>query len=399
MKRLMLVLLVVSLLLAVAACGAESTGPRQTITVPSGMVPPGTTVITIPPPAPEQARGFLGGIFGDEDVPPPVIVYQTPAPTTMPIPRTTTTQAAYSSAIIPAERMIIRTADLQLVVTDVAAAIGEITGLAGTYGGFVVSSNSWQDRDRMMGNITFRVNAENFAAAIAALHALAVDVRAESTSGQDVTEEYVDLTARLTNLEAAEAQLLELMAQSGNVSEILEVQRELVKTRGEIEQTRGRLQYLEQSSAMSYISVTLEQSKLAVEFNASTRNAREGEKIYFNPIVSGGFEPYSYEWDFGDGGTSTEYSPDHAYRSDGAYSVSLKVTDDRGNTESFELKDYITVRPGWDAGGIAGGAWNGLVAFFRVLANILIWLGIFSPVWIIVLVILYFAWWRRRKKA
>jgi len=158
------------------------------------------------------------------------------------------------------------------------------------------------------------------------------------------------------------------------------------------------MQYLEQSSAMSYISVTLEQSKLTVEFNAGNRNAREGEQIYFNPIVSGGFEPYSFEWDFGDGATSTEANPNHAYRSDGTYSVSLKVTDDRSNTESSERKDYITVKPGWDAGGVASGAWNGLVGFFRVLANILIWLGIFSPVWIIILVILYFAWWRRRKK-
>ncbi|HJX13518.1 MAG TPA: hypothetical protein VJ377_08330, partial [Dehalococcoidales bacterium] len=61
--------------------------------------------------------------------------------------------------------------------------------------------------------------------------------------------------------------------------------------------------------------------------------------------------------------------------------------------------DYITVLPGWSAGNIAGGAWNGLVGFGRVIADIIIWLGIFSPVWIIIGVILYFAWWRRRKKA
>jgi hypothetical protein len=392
MKRLVLVLLVLSMLVAVAACGAASTGERQTITVPQGTVPPGTTLIAIPSPA-EQAGGFLGGIFdSDEKGPPPVIVTRAPPPTT--------TTVAYSGAniIVPAERMIIRTADLQLVVTDVAAAIGEITGLAGDYGGFVVSSNSWQDRDRMMGNITFRVAAENFNAALAALHGLAVDIRAESTSGQDVTEEYVDLSARLSNLQAAETQLLQLMAQSGNVSEILEVQRELVKTRGEIEQIKGRMQYLEQSAAMSYISVTLEQSRLTVEFNAGTRNAREGEQVFFSANVLGGFEPYSYEWDFGDGATSTEANPGHTYRADGIYSVSLKVTDDRGTTESAERKDYITVKPGWDAGGVASGAWNGVVVFFRVLANILIWVGYFSIVWIPVLVILYFAWWRRRKK-
>ncbi len=108
----------------------------------------------------------------------------------------------------------------------------------------------------MMGNISFRVRAENFDQAMAALHNLADDVRSESTSGQDVTEEYVDLNARLTNLQAAEAQLLKLMEQAGDVSDILAVQQELVQTRGEIEQTKGRMQYLEQSAAMSLIQVT-----------------------------------------------------------------------------------------------------------------------------------------------
>ena len=295
--------------------------------------------------------------------------------------------------------MIVRTANLQLLVTDVGSAIAQITTLASTYGGFVVSSNSWQDRDRMMGNIAFRVRAENFDAAIAALRNLADDVRSESTTGQDVTEEYVDLAARLKNLEAAEAQLLALMERAGDVPDILEVQRELVKTRGEIEQTKGRLQYLEQSSAMSIIQVTLEQSRLSVAFNASTRNVGEGEAVQFTPIISGGFSPYSYAWDFGDGTTSTEEAPSHSYRSDGSFTVSFKVTDDRGNTETSVRRDYITVLPGWDAGNIVSSAWNGLVGFFRLLAGILIWLVIFIPVWIIIGAILYFAWWRRRKRA
>jgi hypothetical protein len=60
---------------------------------------------------------------------------------------------------------------------------------------------------------------------------------------------------------------------------------------------------------------------------------------------------------------------------------------------------YITVLSGWEAGNTSRTAWNGLVAFGHFLVDLLTWLGIFSPVWIIILVILYFAWWRRRKKA
>ena len=72
--------------------------------------------------------------------------------------------------------------------------------------------------------------------------------RSESTTGQDVTEQYTDLDSQLRNLEASEAQLLELMKQAGTVEEILKVQQELTNTRGQIEQIKGQMQYLEQSS-------------------------------------------------------------------------------------------------------------------------------------------------------
>ncbi|GAI28992.1 unnamed protein product, partial [marine sediment metagenome] len=128
------------------------------------------------------------------------------------------------------------------------------------------------------------------------------------------------------------------------------------------------------------------------------RSVKEGEKARFEARIAGGFAPYSYEWDFGDGETSTAEYPTHAYKSAGEYTVSLKVTDDKGNTDSETRSEYITVLPSWSAGSIVSGAWKGLVTFGHVLANIFIWLGIFSPVWIIGGVIVYFAWWRRRKR-
>jgi PKD repeat protein len=295
--------------------------------------------------------------------------------------------------------MIVRTGSMSLIVEDVAKAIEQIVALASSYNGYVVSSNSWRENERLVGNISIRVAVEHFDATIAALRGMAVKVNSESTSGKDVTEEYVDLSAKLRNLEAAETQLLKLMEETGKVTDILEVQRELVKTRGEIEQTKGRMQYLEQSSSLSLVEVNLEQSKLGVEFNASKRSVKTGEKIYFEPRIAGGFVPYSYEWDFGDGITSTSEMPTHAYKSAGSYTVILKVTDDKGYTDSQKRDDYIVVLPGWSAGNIASSAWNGLATFGRVITDIIIWVGIFSPVWIIVGVILYFAWWRRRKKA
>ena len=373
MKRLTLLiiglLLVVCLLVPVACAKA-----------PSAPVP-------APEPAPAPAP-----------MPPPVIeVPPKPAPAA-PSPRPEEPTEVDSGQSWATERMIVRTGDMSLVVADVMTAIERIINLAEGYEGYVVSSNSWREGDRLVGAIAIRVPAERFDDAIRALRELAVEVNSESTSSQDVTEEYIDLSARLHNLEASEKQLLELMKQAGKVEEILEVQRELSKTRGEIEQTKGRMQYLEQTSSTSLVNVRLDQAELDVNFTASTRTVKVGQDVYFDPRIAGGVSPYSYEWDFGDGSTSTDVAPTHAYKSEGSYNVTLKVTDDRGQTVSKERDNYIDVLPGWSAGNVVRAAWNGLAVFGQVLADIFIWLGIFSPVWIVVGGIIYFILWRRRKK-
>jgi len=294
--------------------------------------------------------------------------------------------------------MIVRTAEIALVVNDVAIALDQVADLAESLGGYVVSSKRWKEDERLAGIITIRVPAEDFGDAMESLRRLAVDVTHEDTSAKDVTEEYVDLSAKLKNLEATEEQYLRLMEKAEKVEDILNIQRELSKTRGEIERTKGRMQYLERTSSTSLIRVQLNQAKLDVTFTANKKRIKEGEKVEFEGRVHGGFAPHSYEWDFGDGETSTSAYPVHAYKSVGSYTVSLKVTDDKGNTDTKTRDEYILVRPGWSAGSIASTAWSGLVTFGHVLANIFIWLGIFSPVWIVIGVIVYFAWWRRRKE-
>jgi molybdopterin converting factor small subunit len=381
MKKLLLGLLIIIVLGSVVAC-AEAPGPVRTV-VPATTTTPAPTVA----PAPEvRSFGLTKGIFSDGEsaAPAPVVI--------------TSGNGDVFGPSVPSERMVIRSAYLELVVDDVGASQVQITNLASAFGGFVVSSEIREDKNRLYAAVSFRVDSTRFNEALQALRELAVDIRSESTSGEDVTEEYVDLDSKLRTLEASEAQLLELMKQAGTVEEILEVQRELTDTRSDIEQIKGRMQYLEQSSALAFISVSLEQSKLAVEFYGDPRTVKEGKKVQFVPTVSGGFAPYSYEWDFGDGDTSTEGAPSHTYRNDGTYTVVLKLKDDKGNTADYTRDDYITVLTGWDSGNVARSAWNGLVGFFHVIFDIIIWLGIFSPVWIIILVILYFTWWRKKKK-
>jgi len=159
---------------------------------------------------------------------------------------------------VPAERMIVRNGDISLVVEGVLEARDEIEQLAAGLGGWVVNSNIYGEEEEMRGWISIRVPSEKFDQALAQLRALAVRVTSESTSTQDITEEYVDLQSRLRNAEATESQYLTLLEKAEEVEDILGIYEALSRIRYEIEQIKGRMQYLEQISAMSLISINLE---------------------------------------------------------------------------------------------------------------------------------------------
>ncbi len=98
---------------------------------------------------------------------------------------------------------------------------------------------------------------DKFELALAELRNLAVRVTSESTASRDITEEYVDLQSRLKNAEATEGQYLALLAKATDVEDILRIYERLSQVRREIEQIKGRMQYLERTSSMSLIEVRL----------------------------------------------------------------------------------------------------------------------------------------------
>lgn len=159
------------------------------------------------------------------------------------------------------ERMIIRTGNLTLIVKDTAQAMDQVRGLVETMGGYVVDSTAYRDQGLLRGRMTVRVPAEKFDQAMEQIRGVAVRVESESSSGQDVTEEYTDLSAQLRNLEATETELRELLAtvreRTGKAEDILAVYRELTTIRGEIERVKGRMQYLERMTALATITVEL----------------------------------------------------------------------------------------------------------------------------------------------
>ncbi|MCB9455330.1 MAG: DUF4349 domain-containing protein [Anaerolineaceae bacterium] len=160
------------------------------------------------------------------------------------------------------QRIILRNATLRLVVADAEDALNHIIAMTGEMGGWVVSSSTSltqtaAGQDVVRGSAVVRVPAERLDTALAQIKSGAITVESEMITGQDVTRDYVDVNSQLTNLEAAEAQLLELMNAATESSGVLEIFNQLTVTRGEIERLRGQIQYYDEAAAFSSITVEL----------------------------------------------------------------------------------------------------------------------------------------------
>ncbi len=160
------------------------------------------------------------------------------------------------------QRMIIRTVNMTVLVEDTDAALNEVRSLVASYEGYIADSNRWMINDtQAMAQVTIRVPAESLDAALEALRGMALKVERETSSGQDVTEEYTDIQARLRNLEATETELLALLTEvrenRGKAEEILAIHRELTSIRGQIESLKGRSQYLERMTALATITMEI----------------------------------------------------------------------------------------------------------------------------------------------
>jgi hypothetical protein len=172
--------------------------------------------------------------------------------------------AYIGNAVPPAQqdRLVIQNADYTLVVVDPKAKMDAMTAMAQTMGGFVVSANLYQttspNGDQVPeGTIVIRVPASKLEEALKQVKADVVEIRNETRSGQDVTQEYVDLESRLKNLQAAEAQLTRIMEDANRTEDVMSVFNQLVYYREQIELVKGQMQYYEQSADFSAISARL----------------------------------------------------------------------------------------------------------------------------------------------
>lgn len=156
------------------------------------------------------------------------------------------------------KRKIIKRAQISIKVKSFLETFDSLQGMVESEGGFIADSSSYKsDLGNMSGEISIRIPPENFESLIKKIETLG-DVESKSISGEDITKKYYDLELRLKTKEEMQKRLLLLLAkQTNNVKDLLEVERELGRVRGEIESIKGSLRYYDNLLGMSTITLNL----------------------------------------------------------------------------------------------------------------------------------------------
>jgi hypothetical protein len=166
-----------------------------------------------------------------------------------------------------ADRKIIRNADITIEVPSTVDAQHQVTSIAESNGGFVVTSEAKQRESNDPAQRTLdiklvvRVPSNQFGRAFDEIKKLAGNTPAEQVTSQDVTEDFIDLEARIKTQKALEVQFLEIMRQANKIADALEVQRQIAEVRTEIEKLEGRKRFLENRSSLSTINVNIQTPK------------------------------------------------------------------------------------------------------------------------------------------
>jgi uncharacterized coiled-coil protein SlyX len=157
-----------------------------------------------------------------------------------------------------ANRMIIKNAELSLLMEDVGSGIDRVTQVADDTFGYILSSRTWYQGSFQYATITIGVPVDEFENALRRLRGMAIKVQNETASGTDVSDQYVDLESRLRNLEATEARIRSFLEQAMTVEESLRINQQLTEISAQIEEVKGRMNYLKDRAAYSTITVHLQ---------------------------------------------------------------------------------------------------------------------------------------------
>lgn len=175
----------------------------------------------------------------------------------LPAPANTSEQPNALNYADAGERMVIKDAEISLLVREVDPLISHLNALTADYHGYIIDTRTWFEDEYKYASMRLGIPAGSFEMALSDLRELGLQVLNETASGQDVTAEYVDLESKLTNLEATAARVRQFLERANTVDEALQVNQKLSELEGQIEGVKGKMKFYENRAAISTVTINL----------------------------------------------------------------------------------------------------------------------------------------------
>ncbi len=189
-------------------------------------------------------------------------------------------EVSTEGAVVETTRMIIHQASLSVNVKELDKAQANIEQKVAQYGGYIVESNVYQEDDQTSsGNMVVRIPEKHFEKFLADAEGQAAKVLERNVTGQDVTEQYVDLQSRVKSKRAVEERLLSFMSKAQKTEDLLKISADLAKVQEEIEVMVGKMKYLENQTSFSTVELFMSENKVVVpEIESKELNTWEKTK-------------------------------------------------------------------------------------------------------------------------
>lgn len=168
-------------------------------------------------------------------------------------------------------RLVVEESSVSMVVNNVRQTADKIIDYVKSIDGFMVSTSLTSPEEAPFATVVVRVPADKLQSSLDYFRSLGIRVTSENILGTDVTDEYVDIKARLETLEKTKAKFEEIMSKAIQIQDILNVQRELISLQDQIDSLKGRQQYLEQTAKLAKITVYLSTDEFALPYAPSER--------------------------------------------------------------------------------------------------------------------------------
>lgn len=172
---------------------------------------------------------------------------------------------AVESDKMSTDQMIIHNAQLEIKVKDFEMAQVNIEKKVNEYGGYVVESNVYRnDDEHMSGHMSVRIPEEHFRNFLTDTKEEATNVLESNVTGQDVTEQYVDLQSRLKSKRVVEERLLAFLKDAEKTEDLLKISTDLAGVQEDIEVVVGKIKYLENQSSYSTVDIAMIENRIIV---------------------------------------------------------------------------------------------------------------------------------------